>query len=99
MYTTTVRRGFRAGVALKALRGYGTIREKEIATRHRVHPNQVSVRRQRTDEGGVHKGTDTNTYGSSTAENFCAHSHQCLRRALAVPSGNPLAAGLVSARS
>ena len=40
---------FKAKVALEALRGDKTI--QEIATRHRVHPNQVSTWKQRAVEG------------------------------------------------
>ena len=40
---------FKAKVALEALRGDKTI--QEIATRHKVHPNQVSAWKQRAVEG------------------------------------------------
>ena len=40
---------FKAKVALEALRGDKTVHE--IATRHKVHPNQVSVWKQRAVEG------------------------------------------------
>ena len=40
---------FKAKVALEALRGDKTI--QEIATRHKVHPNQVSTWKQRAVEG------------------------------------------------
>ena len=40
---------FKAKVALEALRGDKTI--QEIATRHKVHPNQVSTWEQRAVEG------------------------------------------------
>ena len=40
---------FKAKVALEALRGGKTI--QEIATRHKVHPNQVSAWKQRAVEG------------------------------------------------
>ena len=40
---------FKAKVALKALQGGKTI--QEIAARHRVHPNQVSVWKQRAVAG------------------------------------------------
>ena len=40
---------FKAKVALEALRGDKTI--QEIATRHKVHPNQVSAWKRRAVEG------------------------------------------------
>ncbi len=40
---------FKAKVALEALRGDKTI--QEIATRHKIHPNQVSTWKQRAVEG------------------------------------------------
>ena len=40
---------FKAKAALEALRGDKTI--QEIAVRHKVHPNQVSVWKQRAVEG------------------------------------------------
>ena len=40
---------FKAKVALEALRGDKTV--QEIATRHKVHPNQVSAWKQRAVEG------------------------------------------------
>ena len=48
---------FKAKVALEALRGDKTI--QEIATRHKIHPNQASTWKQRAgggDEGGVLEG-------------------------------------------
>ena len=44
---------FKAKVALEALRGDKTI--QEIATRHKVHPNQVSAWKQRAG-GGAGRG-------------------------------------------
>ena len=40
---------FKAKVALEALRGDKTVRE--IAARHKIHPNQVSTWKQRAVEG------------------------------------------------
>ena len=40
---------FKAKVALEALRGDKTI--QEIATRHKIHPNQVSTWKQRAVQG------------------------------------------------
>ena len=40
---------FKAKAALEALRGDKTI--QEIATRHKIHPNQVSTWKQRAVEG------------------------------------------------
>ncbi len=48
---------YKATVALEALRGDKTI--QKIGVRHKVHPNQVSVWKQRGVEGGVHEGSRT----------------------------------------
>ncbi len=56
---------FKAKVALEALRGDKTI--QEIATRHKVHPNQVSAWKQRAVEGMKEvfsKGVERSPWGA-----------------------------------